>query len=156
VTEEQDVYLRGLLTPGEGGDGGSRFLDEQWKERYCSMRNFFQVDDGVIACVGRALGHEMLEEDSETTTAVLREVDDEVLAAAKLALPKSYVRGDIAVVLADAPEAVHFVRRWGGVLDAAGAEHVVKRCLQHRLRGKFGDTGKLWRRFVTFYPFIGF
>ncbi|KFY01450.1 hypothetical protein V490_00912 [Pseudogymnoascus sp. VKM F-3557] len=159
VTEEQDVYLRGLLTPGKGdGDGGSRFLDSEWKERYCTMRNFFQVDDGVIACVGRVLGYEVLEGDSETTTAVLREVGDEILAAAKLVLPKSYVRGDIAVLLADAPEAVHFVRRWGVLLDAAGAEDVVKRCLQHRLRRKFGDTARLLSLEglqVGYYEYVG-
>ncbi|KFY41754.1 hypothetical protein V495_04805, partial [Pseudogymnoascus sp. VKM F-4514 (FW-929)] len=157
VTEEQDVYLRGLLTPGEG-DGGSRFLDEQWRERYCTMRNFFQVDDGVIACVGRVLGHEVLEGGSETTTAVLREVDDEILAAVKLALPKSYVRGDIAVLLADAPQAVHFLRRWGDALDASGAEGVVARCLQHRLRRRFGDTARLLPLEglqVGYYEYIG-
>jgi hypothetical protein len=111
------------------------------------MRNFFQVDDGVIACVGRVLKHTVLATDSETDSssdmAVLWEVDDEILAYVKLVLPKSYVRGDIAVLLADAPEAVHFVRRWEGKSDGPGEEKVVERCLQHRVRRKFGDTGKL-------------
>ncbi|KAK1771102.1 hypothetical protein QBC33DRAFT_231857 [Phialemonium atrogriseum] len=107
---EQNGFLNDLMRT----EDSNRFLNREWKWRYCAMRNFFQLGDGVIGCIARLLQHRVLTSDYETTSnaAVLEEIDDisMVLSEARLSLPRAYMPGDIAVLIADAPDAVHFVR----------------------------------------------
>lgn len=95
--------------------------------------------------LGRVLKHTVLLSDLKTTsdTAVLTEVDA-FLSMVRLSLSRSYMPRDIAVLIADAPEAIHFVRRQMPLLDDPRNGDIIERCIQHRHKRVIviGDTGK--------------